>query len=283
MLLSGSLEVFRIQEVLGLVSTKPGQWLVGLEGNSRTAFVGMRDGAVVSASADRSRQDLARRLVVDGAIGTTRLAQASREAAEQGLIRALVASDAIDPGLLAEHTLEHVVASLAALSHWRSGIFTAEVVDAIPDDAGVSFPLSVLGPRIGAMLGRWRPASDLLGGPTTVIGAHPGEVPPRLRGVHALIDGKRTVAQLIDASGHGNIATVVEIAELIDAGCAVPAIGDVGPVEQRLAMLSALEGPVDEEPTAPKLAVIQGGSGADEEPEEQTDLLGALLRGVRGV
>lgn len=292
-LLAGSLEAFRVQDLLGLIAHKPGQWLLVMRGPENAGFVGVRDGRVVCASADDSRQDLARRIVVAGFVGTTSLAEAARTAAEGGgLARALVEGDCVDPAVLPSLVRAHAVGALADLTHLRTGEFHADVVDELPDDVGVSFPLAELGPEITGLLQKWRPASDMLGGLDSVIASHPGPVPARLQGVYSLIDGYRTVADLIEASGHGRVGTVVDLAELVHAGCAHPVVGDAGAVEQRLAMLSALETPggaAPEQARGPHLAVIKG--GADDADETQAaaeqpaaeDLLSILLRGVRGV
>jgi hypothetical protein len=160
-----------------------------------------------------------------------------------------------------------------------------DTVDVLPDDVEVAFPLAELSADVMQLLQRWRPAADLLGGPTTVIGVYPGAVPGRLRGLHSLIDGHRTVAELTEASGHGEIGTVVDLADLIEARCAVPISGPMGAVEQRLAMLAALEHPSEPErsrPSQPNLSVIPGGA-AQAEPVEEDDLLATILKGVRGV
>ena len=291
-LLSGSVHAFRVQEILSLVGRKPGQWLLRLQGE-HTAFVGIRDGAVVSASADASRQCLARRLVLEGAVGTTSLAEALRSAKDTGVVAALVQADAIDPEYLRPLTQLHLVSALATLSHWRSGTFTADETDALPDDVGVVFPLAEMAADVTALLKRWRPAADLLGGSNTVMAAHPGAVPAHLRGLHSLIDGRRTVSELIEASGHGTVGTVVDLADLVAADCAIPVIAGAGAVEHRLAMLSAIEdAPAPtKRPQAPHLAVIPGGTAAEEVKEtaqapaqdEDQDLLSAILRTVRGV
>lgn len=292
-LLAGSVHAFRVQEVLSLVGRKPGQWLVRLQGE-QAAFVALRDGAVVSASADGSRQCLARRLVLEGAVGTTSLAEALRSAQDGGVVKALVQADAIDPEYLRPLTRLHLVSALAGLSHWRKGTFTADEADVVPDDVGVVFPLAEMAADVTALLKRWRPAADLLGGSSTVMAAHPGAVPAHLRGLHSLIDGRRTVAELIEASGHGTVGTVVDLADLVDADCAIPVIAGSGAVEHRLAMLSAIEdAPAPtKRPQAPHLAVIPGGTAAEEVSEaapetpardDDQDLLTAILRGVRGV
>lgn len=290
MLLSGSLEAFRVQDLLGLVGRKPGQWLITLRGGPRghSAFLGLRDRAVVCVGADLTRQDLARRLVIEGAIGTTGLAEALRQAGENGLglVRALVDSDKVEPSVIAPTVHAHVVSALASLTHWRSGTFDVDVVDVLPDDVGVALAIGDLGAEVTALLRRWRPASDLLGGPHTVMAAYPGDVPDRLRGLHSLVDGHRTVAELIDASGHGEIGTVVDLADLVEARCVTPLTGSMGALEQRLAMLAALETPTESSgrPT-PNLSVIPGGAATAEEPEAEPadDLLSTILRGVRGV
>jgi hypothetical protein len=290
-LLTGSIAAFRAQEILSLVGRKPGQWLVTLQGE-HTGFVGLRDGSVVSVSADASRQCLARRLVVEGVVGTTSLASALRHARDGGVMRALVAADALDPDLLQQLTHRHVVSALASLSHWHDGTFTAARTEMLPDDVGVAFPLQDVAGEVTGLLNRWRPAADVLGGAATVMAAHPGEVPAALRGLHSLIDGRRSVAELIEVSGHGSIGTVVDLADLVAAQCAVPVVGGAGVVEQRLAMLSAVEdvpAPPPARPSAPHLAVIPGGSAAEEHsraapaPDDEQDLLTVILRGVRGV
>lgn len=289
MLLSGSLEAFRVQDLLGLVGRKPGQWLVELHGGPRghSAFIGLRDRGVVCVSADTTRQDLARRLVIEGAVGTTGLAEALRQAGESGLglVRTLVDSDKVEPAVLPVCVRDHVVSALASLTHWRTGTFDVDLARALPDDVEVVLPVSDLGGEVSALLRRWRPASDLVGGPNTVMAAYPGSVPERLRGLHSLIDGHRTVSELVDASGHGDIGTVVDLAELIEARCATPMTGSMGALEQRLAMLAALETPAQapgQRPAGPNLSVIPGGAAAEPEPPPD-DLLATILKGVRGV
>ncbi len=299
MQLTGALEIFRVQDLLGLVGRKPGQWLITLSGGPRghAAYIGLRDQHLVSVSADTSRQDLARRLVIEGAIGTTGLAQALRHASENrlGLVRSLVDSDTVDPSVIPPVVRAHAVSALASLTHWRSGTFDVDVVDALPDDVGVSLALAELGRDVVELLKRWRPASDLLGGPNTVITAYPGAIPEPLRGLHSMIDGHRTVGELIEASGHGEIGTVVDLADLVEARCAVPMTGEMGALEQRLAMLSALEHPSGSdraraEGSAPNLSVIPGGAAQEEQTSGDAateavpdDLLTTLLKGVRGV
>lgn len=288
MLLSGSLEAFRVQDLLGLVGRKPGQWLISVTSGPRRAHIALREGAVVSVSADEGRQDLARRLVVEGAIGTTGLSEALRHANDSGLglVRALVDSHKVEPSEVEPMVRAHIVSALAALTHWRSGAFSADRVQDLPDDLGRGFPLADIGPQISQLLHRWRPASDALGGSKTVMAVYPGPVPAHLTGLHSLIDGHRTVIDLVEASGHGEIGTVVDLADLVEAGCAAPLTGKVGAVEQRLAMLSALEHASPQQPEPhPRLTVIEGegaGVSVQAQPPEQ-DLLKALIKGVRGV
>lgn len=290
MLLSGSLEAFRVQDLLGLVGRKPGQWLISVSSGPKHAHVALRDREVVSVSADEARQDLARRLVVEGAVGTTSLAEALRHANDNGLglVRALVDSHKVETSEVEPMVRAHIVSALAALTHWRSGSFSADRVQDLPDDLGRGFPLTEIGPQISHLLQRWRPASDALGGPRTVMAVYPGPVPSHLTGLHALIDGHRTVIDLIEASGHGEIGTVVDLADLVDAGCAAPLTGTLGAVEQRLAMLSALEHASPQQPEPhPRFTVIEGeGAGVAAQPQPQPaedDLLTALIKGVRGV
>lgn len=287
--LTGSLQVFRVQEVLGLIARKPGSWLIGMR-DRHPAYVGLHEGQVVCVSADTTRQDFARRLVIEGAVGTTSLAQALRGAGEEGVVERLLEADLIDPDLLPALAHQHIVSSLADLTHWRAGVFSAAMVSALPDDVGVSVPLTDLGTQITTLLRKWRAASNALGPLTTVMGAHPGVVPGHLRGVHALIDGRRTVSDLIEASGHGTVGTAVDLGDLVQAGCAAPVVAGTAQVEQQLAMLSVLETPSETAPRpGPRLAVINGAASADDVQEAapaddtEQDLLTVFLRGVRGV
>lgn len=288
--LSGSLQTFRVQEILALIARKPGYWRLDLQAE-HGAFVGIHQGAVVSVSANTSRQDFARRLVIEGAVGTTSLASALRTAGEEGVVGCLLDADLIDPDVLPRLAQEHLVSALADLTHWRAGTFHASVTDSLPDDVGVSLPLSTLGAQITELLRKWRAASDHLGGAGTVVSALPGTVPDHLRGLHALIDGRRTVAELVEASGHGEVGTVVDLGDLVAAGCASPVTAGAPAVEQQLQMLSVLEDavPTPTRPHGVHLAVIQGAASADDEKEaapaqdNEQDLLTVILRGVRGV
>ncbi len=289
-LLSGSLRAFRVQDVLGLIGRKPGCWRLDLQSDA-PAFVGLQDGFVVCASADAGRQDFARRLVIEGAVGTNSLASALREAGDEGVVGWLSGADLIDPEMLPDLARAHIVATVAALTHMHDGTFHADAVDSLPDDVDARIPLAELGPLITALLRKWRTARDLLGGQDTVIAAHPGPVPPHLRGLHALIDGRRRVGELIEASGHGEVGTVVDLGDLVEAGCAAPVVAGAAAVEQQLAMLSVLEeAPPAKAGASPvHLAVIPGGASAEDDSEkssavpEEQDLLAVILRGVRGV
>jgi hypothetical protein len=276
---------------LGLIGRKPGCWRLDLQ-NDHPAYVGLQDGHLVCASADTTRQDFARRLVIEGAVGTNSLAQALRAAGDEGVVGYLRQADLIDPDLLPGLARAHVVAALADLTHWRKGTFHADVVTDLPDDVDIRIPLSELGAEVTALLRKWRAATDILGGPGTVIAAHPGPVPVHLQGLHALIDGRRTVGDLVEVGGHGTVGTVVDVGDLVQSGCAAPVVAGTAAVEQQLAMLSVIEetpAPLGQ-PGPVHLAVIPGGASADgtaeavpaDEGEEQ-DLLTVILRGVRGV
>lgn len=288
--LSGSIHSFRVQDVLGLLGRKSGCWRLDLQGD-QPAYVGLQDGYLVCASADATRQDFARRLVIEGAVGTNSLAQALRGAGDEGVVGYLRDSDLIDPEMLPAIARAHVVSALADLTHWRRGTFHADLVTSLPDDVDLRIPLSELGAEVSALLRKWRAATDNLGGLDTVIAAHPGAVPVHLQGLHALIDGRRTVGDLVEASGHGRVGTVVDIGDLVQSGCAAPVVAGSAAVEQQLAMLSVIEeAPAPAARSAPvHLAVIPGGASAEEKPEAvpavdgEQDLLSVILRGVRGV
>lgn len=278
MKLEGSLDAFSLPDVfqlLGYTKKTGGLHLVG-EGSDGVVFFAA--GQVTGASADGSRQPLARRLIGRGLVDDETLAAAVASATDGdgvGIIRALLEADAVATDLVNEAATEQVVDAIFDLLRWKAGDFAFVVDEANPDDVGVVLSgESVLADAEGRR-SAWETVSQVVPSPQTVL-AMPvmlEETPEVSREewvLLSLVDGTRAVAELVDLTGSGQYAVVSTLAALVQRGLLEvrsegeedPAADDhVAVVQRRQQLLAPLEAftpvaapPAEESAAAPAMA-----------------------------
>ena len=265
--LEGSLEAFSLPDIFQLLSFTKKTGALHITRPTGRGVVYFTTGSVTGGSSDTSRQSLGRRLVGTGLIDDTALSvavESVRSDPTVGLARALQQSGAVDDGVLHEQIVEHATDAVFDLLRWTQGEFAFVVDEANPDDLAVTLVVEDLVTEGRARLEKWDELTRKVPSPEAVVttALAPGAAETKLSAEEwsllALVDGDRTVSQLVAITGRGEFATVRTLASLVERGLVTVRVGDGGDDEagvnallRRQAMLSALEGRPEPAPSRP--------------------------------
>ncbi len=253
MRLEGSLGAFSLPDVFGLLSSTRKTGALLLRGSAGSGAVYFRDGQITGATADLGRQSLARRLIGSGAVDDDAITVAVKELTEgvaDGLGALLILSGQVDRELVVAAATEQSVDAVFELMQWPDGDFSFHVDTTNPDDVGVELAADRLITEAGARGETWSSVpADLLD--ADVVLTMPVVLPQDPTATRdewallALIDGERTLADLVDLTGCGRFAVVTTLANLFDRGLLMvrDRRGDhVTSVRRRHALLGPVEG-----------------------------------------
>ena len=289
MRLEGTLDAFSLPDLLQLLSTtrKTGGLFLRQpdEGEPGNGVLYLREGALVGARSDLTRQTLLRRLIGAGLVSDDALAAvlARRTAVvEPSLVTILLELGSLDAEAVRQIAHEQAQDAVFELLRWSAGEFTFSAGVTDPDDVGLSAPVDLLVAEGQRRLASWPALRALLPSPQAVLRLAPAPVdePVLSRDEWSLltcIDGWRTVEDIVDLSGRGEYAVVEALAALVDRGLvtAVPEPTDAA-FTRRQALLGQLEQAAA--PTVPAARTAGGSAGPVDE-----DLLARLMAGVRGL
>jgi hypothetical protein len=188
--------------------------------------VWLRDGLITGGASNLAMLSLGRRLAGSGLIADSHLTAAVDEVArsgESGLARALRDSRAIDEGDLHTVVCEHIIDTVFDLMRWPDGEFEFVIDEANVDDVGVAREVEEIVTEARLRLDNWTGIDERVATSTTVLSLalDLGEDPQLQRDeweLVALIDGRRTVGDLVTICGRGEYAVVVALAELVGRG-----------------------------------------------------------------
>jgi hypothetical protein len=278
MKLEGSLDAFSLPDIFQLLSFTKKSGGLHLASDGCDGVVFFAGGQVTGASADGSRQPLARRLIGAGAVDDEALAaavQAATDGESVGVIKALLEHGAIEGELLRQAVTDQSVDAVFDLLRWQQGDFAFVVEEVNPDDVGVALTIETILADAESRSSNWESVSAIVPSATALL-SMPVVLPddPQISreewSLLALVDGHRSVAELVDLTGSGHYAVVSTLAGMITRGLlevrdATDTDDDhVGVVVRRQGLLAALEGspfqPVrTSAPVAePKVEVAQG-------------------------
>ncbi|MCY7374090.1 MAG: DUF4388 domain-containing protein, partial [Spirochaetaceae bacterium] len=226
MKLEGSLDAFSLPDVFQLLSFTKKTGGLHLASDGAEGVVFFAAGQVTGASADNSRLPLARRLVGSGAVTDEALAAAIAAVAEGeglGVVRALHQAGALDEDLLRQAATEQPVDAIFGLLRWTSGDFAFVMDEPNPDDVGVALPIESVLADAEARKETWEavsrvvPSSKAVPMMPVVLAADP-VVSREEWSLLALVDGRRSVDDLVDLTGRGEYAVVSTLVGLVQRG-----------------------------------------------------------------
>lgn len=248
--LSGSLAAFGLADVLRLLGLGSRTARIDVSGAQGTGWVQVVDGDVAAASSDVTRADLLRRVVAALSVGPEDLAGAVVQPAP---VRALVDAGVVPADAVRDLAAEQVIDALSVLAGWRDGTFAVDLVGSDPGDLGVRLPVTEV---IGAAERRgqeWDRVRDALPDATAVLSlaADPPQVPELTRDDWALlarVDGRRSVAEVLQVAGAGQLEVSERLAGLVSGGLLMLRAHDVEPEGALVGrLLDELEGPTRRE------------------------------------
>ncbi len=226
MKLEGSLDAFSLPDIFQLLSfTKKSGGLHLAQGGS-DGVVFFAAGLVTGASADSSRQPLARRIVGSGAVSDEALSAAVEAVSAGeglGVVRALLESGAVDADLLRQAAQDQSTDAIFDLLRWQEGDFAFVMDETNPDDVGVTVAIDAVLAEAEARRATWESVSQVVPSPQVVmvmpvvLTAEPA-VSREEWSLLALVDGRRSVAELVDLTGSGQYAVVSTLAALVQRG-----------------------------------------------------------------
>jgi hypothetical protein len=256
MKLEGSLDAFSLPDIFQLLSFTKKSGGLHLASDGCDGVVFFAGGQVTGASADGSRQPLARRLIGAGAVNDDALAaavQAATDGESVGVVKALLEHGAIEGGLLRQAVTDQSVDAVFDLLRWQQGDFAFVVEEVNPDDVGVALTIEAILSDAESRSSNWEsvsavvPSASALLSMPVVLPADP-QISREEWSLLALVDGRRSVAELVDLTGSGHYAVVSTLAGMITRGLlevrdATDTDDDhVGVVVRRQGLLAALEG-----------------------------------------
>jgi hypothetical protein len=254
--LEGSLEAFGLPDVFGLLamSAKSGGLRLRNASNPTPVqgVVWFRDGKVTGASADHPRLGLVRRVVGSGAVEDAALTAAVSRALNSpvGVARALLEAGAVEQDLLREAAVDQAVDAVFDLSRWLTGDFEFDPGVRNPDDVGLSLDHAWLISEAKARGAHWDEIRAAIPGSDSVllVPVVLNEDPVVSRdewALLALVDGRRSVDDLIELTGCGQFAVASVLAGLVRRGLlsvrTTDASDHVDVVMRRLSLLAPIE------------------------------------------
>ena len=226
MRLEGSLDAFSLPDIFALLSMTKKTGGLHLRRSHAHGVVWFTTGALTGGASDVCRQGLARRVVGSAPVDVEALKAAVQRASDEpgtGVVRALQQAGAVDEAVVHEATAEHIIDTVFYLLRWPEGDFEFVVDEANPDDVGVSRQVDEAVSEARRRLDAWTQVATTIPSPQTVLSV-PAVLTddPHLSrdewALLALVDGRRTVGEVVTVSGRGEYAVVSALAELVGRG-----------------------------------------------------------------
>jgi hypothetical protein len=260
--LEGSLDAFSLPDIFALLSMTKKTGGLHLRRDGAHGVVWLTTGALTGGASDVTRQALARRLIGSGQVSDDALQAAINQAADDdavGVARAVQQAGALDEGALHDMVSEHIVDTVFDLLRWSDGEFAFAVDETNPDDVGVSRQVDEVVTEARRRLESWGTVAATIPSPQTVLSlaTTPPDDPQLSRdewALLALIDGQRTVGEVVALCGRGDYNVVSALADLVNRGLLRAGDGEDGvqALLRRHSLLARLEiaAPVAPEPVA---------------------------------
>ncbi len=265
MRLDGSLEDFGLPDILQLLAgtAKTGALHLSATDAERRGVIRLAAGAVDGASSDLRRQPLARRLIGAGLVSDEALdgAAADVRAGAPSFLRALLDRAGLDPEEVRRVAADQATDAVCELLRWSAGTFSFLVGEADPDELGLGLPSSDLVAEGRRRMEVWPSLTSHIPSPDTVLrlSAAPSFDPTCTReewGLLALIDGNRSVSEIVALLGRSEFAVAGALAALVERGLLTVSAAGSGLVDlqRRQAVVAGFEDLPAVAPDAPASA-----------------------------
>ena len=257
MRLEGTLDAFSLPDIFQLLSFTKKTGTLHLRTGAAHGAVHLRDGLVTGARADLSRQELGRRLLGAGLIDDEVLASAAEELTADPTLsfaQLLATRAELSAETATAVATEQAHDAVFSLLRWPEGEFAFVVDESDPDDLGAALAVDSVVAEGQRRIVAWAelvqtvPASDSV----VRVNPSPGAEPVADReewALLSLVDGRRTVGDLVAVSGRGEYAVVRALAGLVGRGLLVVGGAADDQLARRQSLLAALEGQPVEEPS----------------------------------
>jgi hypothetical protein len=224
--LEGSLDAFSLPDIFSLLSMTKKTGGLHLRRSGAHGVVWLGDGLITGGASDLSRLALGRRLAGSGHVTDEALAAAVETVGrsnEIGLARALRDANAIDEGELHTLVCEHVIDTVFDLMRWSEGVFEFVIDEPNVDDVGVVREVDEVVTEARTRLDAWATLDERVASPDTVLSLSLNlDTDPELQreewALLALVNGHRSVGELVTVCGRGEYAVVVALAALVAKG-----------------------------------------------------------------
>ncbi|MCW2598537.1 MAG: hypothetical protein JWM02_366 [Frankiales bacterium] len=263
MRLEGTLDAFSLPDIFQLLSYTKKTGTLHLRREGQHGVVHLRDGAVTGGRGDVTCQALGRRLVGAGLVDDESLADAVEKVLDQpgsGLAKAIAETGRLDPGTLCALAAEQATDAVFELLRWPDGDFAFVVDEADPDDLGAALPVEDVVAEGNRRLETWATLTEQVPSASAIVSLAPAQSTDPVLSRHewallSLVDGNRSVGELVTLTGTGEYVVVSALAGLTERGLVV--VGErpegAGALAQRQELLAALErgGAAADVPDAP--------------------------------
>ena len=252
MRLDGSLEDFGLPDVLQLLSQtgKSGTLHLQAAGNDRRGLIRLGTGAIDGAYSDLSRQALARRLVGSGLVTDEALEGAANDvrAGAPSLVRALLDRAGLPADDVNRIATDQATDAVCELLRWSVGTFSFLVGEDDPDGLALGLRAEELVGEGQRRMQVWPTLTNQIPSPDTVLrlAASPAFDPSCTReewGLLALVDGSRSVNEIVALLGRSEFAVAGALAALVERGLlTVNASGSgLADLQRRQAIIAGIE------------------------------------------
>jgi hypothetical protein len=212
---------------------------------------------VTGARADVARHELSRRLLGTGLVDDEALASSAEALTADSslsLARLLAEHAGLDAEQARSVAVDQIADAVFSLQRWSNGEFAFAMDELDPDDLGASVPVADVVAESERRVAAWARLVEHVPAPDAVVALHPAPPgdPAASReewSLLALVDGRRTVAELVVLSGQGEYAVVSALAGLASRGLLTIGVFAEDQLLRRHHLLAALEGtPLPEPP-----------------------------------
>ncbi len=271
MSLEGTLDTFSLPDIFQLLSQTKKSGTLHLRREGAHGAVHLRTGAVTGGRADVTCQELGRRLLGAGLVDDEVLAAAADELATDpslSLAQLLAERGELDVETVRDLAAEQAQDAVFSLLRWPDGEFAFVTGEPDPDDLGAELSVDSLVAEGQRRITAWSELIESVPAPDVVVVVNPapGSDPAASRAewaLLALVDGRRTVAELVALSGRGEFAVVTALAGLVSRGLlGVHQAAAEERLVRRQNLLAALEG------RSPESSVVPAGTACPVGPAD---------------